>query len=58
MRCETHVYVGLDKDENPVAAFRTLQAARKAVASDGYRFGKVVDYWPDVPLNVEGEPNA
>lgn len=53
MRVETHLFVVLDKDGNPARAYRSREAAQKAVESDSYATAELTDVWPDVPL-MEG----
>lgn len=50
MNVETHIYVTLDENGEPVAAYRTIGEARKAVESDSYTHEEEREYVPDVPL--------
>jgi hypothetical protein len=46
-----HIHLGLDEDGDPVVAFETIAAARKAVKrDDSMTVADVVDYHPDVPV--------
>jgi len=45
-----YIHLGLDEDGDPVAAFETIAAARKAVKRDDLTVAGVVDYHPDVPV--------
>jgi hypothetical protein len=54
VRVETHLYVCLNEDDEPVRAYHDRGAAWDAVESDNYADETIVDVWPDIPI-MEGD---
>lgn len=53
MTVETHIYVVLNENGNPVRAYHDRDAAWEAVETDSYLTEDCVQVWPDIPLMEE-----
>lgn len=57
MTVDEHLYVTLDDDGEPAAAYHTKMQAERAVESNSYRHEHEVELVPDVPLLEHDEPD-